>query len=329
VDTAYLTERSTSFKDMRPIVEGADDLGLDGILDLPEAKQVIAAWGSKNDVAALARGGKVASWLVGALKRRGLGWASTRAPAQSTMRLTVIGGSGGYPGHGRPCGGYLVEADGFAILIDPGYGVATALSADDTLTFNAVVVSHAHPDHCADLNSILRAHAWADPPLPPLPLYALAGALDAVLALDRPEVLAGSYALHPIEPGGELTIGPFQVLTAMLPHPRPNVGFRISAAGRSLVFTGDCGPSDELIGLAAGADVLLAEASYAETVPAEIIGALSSALDVGGEARTAGVQRLILTHLMPRTNEAEAIAAAASSFAGPISVARPGLVVEV
>jgi hypothetical protein len=57
---------------LRPIVEGSDDLGLDEILDLPEAKQAIAAWGVKNDVAALARGGKVASWLVGALRRRGL-----------------------------------------------------------------------------------------------------------------------------------------------------------------------------------------------------------------------------------------------------------------
>jgi hypothetical protein len=57
---------------LRPIVDGADDFGLDEILDLPEAKQVIAAWGVKNEVAALARGGKVASWLVGALRRRGL-----------------------------------------------------------------------------------------------------------------------------------------------------------------------------------------------------------------------------------------------------------------
>lgn len=60
-------------KDLRPIVEGGTDLGLDAILDMPEAKQAIAAWAVKNDVAALARGGKVASWLVGALRRRGLG----------------------------------------------------------------------------------------------------------------------------------------------------------------------------------------------------------------------------------------------------------------
>ena len=57
---------------LRPIVEGADDLSLDEILELPEAKQAIAAWGVENDVAALAHGGKVASWLVGALRRRGL-----------------------------------------------------------------------------------------------------------------------------------------------------------------------------------------------------------------------------------------------------------------
>jgi ribonuclease BN (tRNA processing enzyme) len=245
------------------------------------------------------------------------------------MRLTVIGGSGGYPGHGRPCSGYLVEADGFAILIDPGYGVATALSADNTLSFNAVVVSHAHPDHCADLNPILRAHAWADPPRPPLSLYALPGALDAVLALDRPEVLAGSYALHELTDGGELSIGPFQIRTAALPHPRPNLGFRISAGGRSLVYTGDCGPSEQLVGLADGVDLLLAEASYANAVQEELVGALSSAADVGRQAAAARAHRLMLTHLMPRTDEAEAIAAAAGSFTGPISVARPGVVVDV
>ena len=244
------------------------------------------------------------------------------------MRLTVIGGSGGYPGRGRPCSGYLVQADGFALLIDPGYGVATALSIGDGLTFDAALVSHAHPDHCADLNPILRARAWADRPLPPLPIHALSGALDAVLALDHPEVLAGSYVLHDLEPGGELSIGPFQVLTAPLPHPRPNLGFRISVGGRSLVYTGDCGPSDELVHLADGADLLLAEASYASTVPPETLGSLSSAADVGREAAACGVQRLVLTHLMPKTDEADAVAAAARYYDSPIAVARPGLVVE-
>ncbi len=216
-----------------------------------------------------------------------------------------------------------------ALLIDPGYGVATALSVEDGRNIDAVFVSHAHPDHCADLNPILRARVWADDPVPPLPIYALPGALDAVLALDRPELLAGSYVLHDLEPGGELSIGPFQVRSALLPHPRPNVGFHISVGRRALVYTGDCGPSDGLIHLAGGADLLLAEASYAETVPPEVVGSLSSAADVGREAAVAGVKRLVLTHLIPTTSDADAVAAAARSFAGPISVASPGLVFEV
>ena len=245
------------------------------------------------------------------------------------MKLTVIGGTGGYPGRGEPCSGYLVEADGFVILIDPGYGAAMALTTVDAPAFDAVLVSHGHPDHCADLNPILRARAWADDPPPPLPVYAPTGALDAVLALDRAEVVAGSFTLHELEPRAQLAIGPFGVRCHLLPHPRPNLGFRMSVDGRSLVYTGDCGPSDELVELAAGADLLLAEASYAETVPAEIVGALSSAADVGREAAAAGVRQLVLTHLMPRTDGSDATRAAARAFTGPIGVARPGLRIEI
>jgi ribonuclease BN (tRNA processing enzyme) len=222
-----------------------------------------------------------------------------------------------------------VEAEGFALLIDPGYGVATALTTGAWPAFDAVIVSHAHPDHCADLNPILRARAWADPPLPPLPVYSQRGALDAVLALDRPELLAGSHVIEELEPGAELDIGPFQVRTATLPHPRPNLGFRISADGRSLVYTGDCGPSVDLVRLANGADLLLAEASYARDVPPDIVGALSSAADVGREAAAAGVKHLVLTHLMPKTDEPDALAEAARSYSGPVAVVRPGLVIEV
>ena len=251
------------------------------------------------------------------------------APYPARVRLSVIGGSGGIPGDGRPCSGYVVSASGFGLLIDPGYGVATALSGAKAPSFDAVLVTHAHPDHCADLNPLLRAVAWADPPRDPLVVYALPGALDAVLALDRPQLLAGSYRLEAFEAGDMLWIGPFTIETALLPHPRPNAGLRLAADGATLVYTGDCGPSDELVHLARRADALLAEASYAAAVPDELLGALSSATDAGRQAAAAGVGRLVLTHLMPATDPDAAMAAARSSFAGPIDVARPGFAVEL
>jgi ribonuclease BN (tRNA processing enzyme) len=241
------------------------------------------------------------------------------------MRLTVIGGCGAYPGDGQPCSGYLVEHDGFTLLVDPGYGVATALSRPDAPRFDAVLVSHGHPDHCADLNPLLRARVMAEPPAGPLPVHALPRSLDAVLALDRPEWLEGAIALRQFAAGDGLRIGPFEVASALLPHPRPNAGFRIVAGRASLAYTGDCGPSAAVVALAAGADVLLAEASYVDAVPEDLVGSLSSAVDAGRQAAEAAVNRLVLTHLIPGTDPSRAIDAAAGRFPGPIDVARPGL----
>ena len=245
------------------------------------------------------------------------------------MRLTVIGGCGAYPGGGQPCSGYVVEHDGFAVLIDPGYGVATALSVPGAPRFDAVLVSHGHPDHCADVNPLLRERALAEPSAGPLPVHALPGALDAVLALDRPEWLEGALELHAFDAGARLAIGPFRVATALLPHPRPNAGFRIEAGGVALAYSGDCGPSDDLVRLARAAELLLAEASYADALPEGLIGSLSTADDAGRQAAEAGVSRLVLTHLMPGTDASRAASAAAARFPGPIDVARPGLSIEI
>jgi ribonuclease BN (tRNA processing enzyme) len=100
------------------------------------------------------------------------------------VRLTVLNGCGVWPEAGRACGGYLVEYEGFRLLIDPGHATVPRLlqsvAADE---IDAVFVSHGHPDHCADLNPLLRARALRDDPAAPLPTHAPAGALDAVLAL--------------------------------------------------------------------------------------------------------------------------------------------------
>jgi ribonuclease BN (tRNA processing enzyme) len=63
----------------------------------------------------------------------------------------------------------------------------------------------------------------------------------------------------------------------LLPHWLPNVGVRLTAAGRVLAYTGDTGPSDEVVKLARDADLLLAEATYLEPVPEDARPYMSSA----------------------------------------------------
>jgi ribonuclease BN (tRNA processing enzyme) len=245
-------------------------------------------------------------------------------------RLTVLGGCGAWPQAGDACSGFLLECEGYRLVIDLGYATVPRLlqhiGPDEV---DAVYVSHGHPDHCADLNPLLRARMLRDDPADPLPLYAPRGALDKVLALDRPGMLDAGYRLHEFTPGDRLDIGPFTAETRLLPHYVPNAGVRLAAAGRVVTYTGDCGPHPDVPRLADGADLFIAEASHATQVPADNLGHLSSARDAGAQATQAGARHLLLTHLMYDTAPDEALAAAAKSYQGPITLATPGLVVDL
>lgn len=256
------------------------------------------------------------------------------------MRLTVLGGCGAWPEAGQACSGFLVEQDGFRLVVNLGYATVPRLLellAPDQV--DAVYISHGHPDHCADLNPLLRARALGgaagselalrEDPLPALPVYAPPGALDAVLALDRPGMLADAYTLHEFTAGASLEIGPFAAETRLLPHWLPNAGLRLAGGGRVLAYTGDSGPAAEIADLARGADLLVAEASYVDQVPEDSRWHLSSARHCGQQAARASAGRLMLTHLLPGTDHQAARAAAGAGYDGEVSVAVAGLALDL
>ena len=190
------------------------------------------------------------------------------------MRLTVLGGSGAWPAAGGACSGSLVEQDGFRLLVDPGYAtVPRLLGVLPAADIDAVLVTHGHPDHCADLNPLLRARVLGGG-APVLPVHALPGALDAVLALDAPPMLDGAYELHDL--AATTQIGPFAVRSARLPHFVPSLGVRLTAGGAALAYSGDAAADDALVELARDADVLLAEAAFVDTATKWLAMALSS-----------------------------------------------------
>lgn len=245
------------------------------------------------------------------------------------MRLTVLGACGAFPAVGDACSGYLVEADGFRLLMDVGYAtMPRLLSSLPASSVDAVVISHGHPDHCADLNPLLRARALRDDPAPSLPVYAPPRALDAVLALDRPGMLASAISLSTFAPGEGFELGPFAVSTFDLPHFTPNAGIRLAAGGRSLAYTGDTGPSPSVVALARDADVFLAEATHPDVVPEDSARYLSSARQAGAYGSAAGVGRLLLTHLWPEDPREPFLAEASASYTGPLSIAESGLVLD-
>lgn len=246
------------------------------------------------------------------------------------MRVRVLGGCGAWPAAGQACSGYLVDHDGFHLLVDPGYAtLPRLLEVVDADVIDAVLVSHGHADHCADLHPLLRARTLGDRDPSPLPIHTLPAAIDGVLALDLPGMLERAHAVHEFAAGERFEVGPFRVETWLLPHSAPNAGIRLTAGGRALAYTGDTGPSPDIEVMARGADVFLAEATFPDEVPSGAAHHLSSARQAGENAARAGVGQLVLTHLWPGSDPSAHARAAGRAYDGPVTVARGGTIVDL
>ena len=89
------------------------------------------------------------------------------------MRLTVVGCSGSFPGPDSAASCYLLEAEGFRLVVEFGNGALGPLQKHIGLfDADAVCLSHLHADHCVDLYSYSIARMYSPAgPQPPIPVY--------------------------------------------------------------------------------------------------------------------------------------------------------------
>jgi ribonuclease BN (tRNA processing enzyme) len=244
------------------------------------------------------------------------------------MRLTVLGCAGSFPAADAACSAYLVEAAGFALMLDFGTGSLSALQRyADLRRVDAILLSHLHCDHMLDACSYVVVRRYApDGPYPTLPVYGPAGVRERlVAAYGSPDEgpLEDVYSFHTIVPG-TFTVGPFTVTTERVNHPVETFGVRLEYGGRALAYSGDTGPCDALVRIAQRADVFLCEASYidGEDNPP---GLHLTGREAGEAAAKAAVGRLLLTHLVSAWGDPMAThGAAKGTFPGPVHLARPG-----
>jgi len=222
---------------------------------------------------------------------------------------------------------FLVRVAGRCLLLDLGPGVLRQLLAAgvtiDRLDY--IFLTHLHPDHTGDLPAFLFASKYAGLPPRQTPCRivgraGLARFLESLRSawgqwiepemVELTEVGPGVVPLPPEEP--------FRVVSAEPEHTPQSLAYRLSAQGRSLVYTGDTDYTPRLVELARGADLLLCECSFPEGQKVE--GHLTPRL-AGRIAREAGVKRLLLTHLYPPADEADVAAQIGEEFGGEALVA--------
>ena len=125
------------------------------------------------------------------------------------MRLTIIGCSGSFPGPDSPASCYLVEAEGFRLLIDLGSGALSALQRYAGLyDIDAICVSHLHADHCLDLCCYSVALTYhPEGPRPKIPVY---GPSQAAVRLGYTNVYApvtGTVSVRAARQGEVVNLG--------------------------------------------------------------------------------------------------------------------------
>jgi ribonuclease BN (tRNA processing enzyme) len=253
------------------------------------------------------------------------------------VRLTVVGCSGSLPGPRSAASCYLVEHDGFALVLDLGSGALGPLQSYlRPADIDAVLLTHLHADHCLDLTGLYVSLRYTPDEqgghrvrATPVPVHGPVGTRARIAsAYDvEPDELADVLEFHEVTPG-TFRLGPFEVTAARAYHPVTAHALRLSAGGRSIVYTGDTAPCAEVDALAVGADVLLAEASFTEEAE-NPQGLHLTAREAGDLARIAGVGQLVVTHVPPWYDPKDAAAEAATAFDGPVAQAFPGMVVEL
>ena len=245
------------------------------------------------------------------------------------MRVTVIGCSGSFPGPDSPSSCYLLEAEGFRLVIDLGNGALGALQRHAPLFgIDAICVSHLHADHCVDVASYWVARQFAPGgPKPSIPVYGPPGTIEQVMPTLGPSAarsMLERFEFRALDPT-TFQIGPFRITADRMNHPVETFGFRVEHGGWRLAYSADTGETDALVRLAQDVDLLLCEASFLDG-PDIRPNLHLTGRQAAEHAARAGVGQLVLTHLVPWNDRERTLSEASGAYPGPLSLAVSGLV---
>lgn len=243
------------------------------------------------------------------------------------MKITVVGYWGAYPEKNEATTGYLLQGEGYNILVDCGSGVLSKVQNYIPLTeIDAVILSHYHGDHFGDINCFQYQVGYTRS------LGKRTNTLDIYghnLSSEFNKLTyAGGTIGKKIDENTILKFGELKVSFKWSSHPVPCLAMRFEENGKVFAYSGDTEWSDNIIEVAKNADVFICECNLFNDQLGKAKGHLTAG-EVGKIAKKSNVKKLVLTHFPHYGDLNQLVKEAQEEFEGEIVRAYSGLVFEL
>ncbi|MFQ5485126.1 MAG: MBL fold metallo-hydrolase [Desulfobacterales bacterium] len=254
------------------------------------------------------------------------------------ISVTILGSGTCVPSLKRSACSVLMNIGDTKLLFDAGPGTMRRLLESGTTIFDIAFIffSHLHPDHTGELVPFLFATKYPNEHQRKIPLHILSGKGFSTMHKGLKSVY-GSW----IEQAPDLlkiteldNKGPdfrefdnFRVDSRPTEHNEESIAFRITGkGGRSVVYSGDTDFNENLVALAADADLFICESAFPDRF--KVKGHLTPSL-AGEIASRANVGKLILTHFYPECDNVNIEKECRKTYNGPLILANDLLKIEL
>ncbi len=219
------------------------------------------------------------------------------------VQVTFLGTGDAFSAAGRCHAAYLVTTPSIRFLLDCGPMTLMALKREKLpVDIDAIVLSHLHGDHFAGIPFFFLEYVYQSPRTRPLIIVGPRGTesrvRDLYAAMYRELALRGlPFPLDFIEvdPGVPLRAEAIAIEPFRVPHQELDIslGYRIGVDGKTILYSGDTGWTEELVKQSQGTDLFICECCYFHM-------RVEFHLDyprLAENRRRLGCRRLVLTHV--------------------------------
>jgi len=227
---------------------------------------------------------------------------------EGLMKLRILGSAGAeFPDFHPPA--FLIDGQ---LLLDAGT-IGSVLSEEEQWKISDILITHSHLDHIRSVPALADTIIMKN-----LKHTVTVHTTAAVISALRDHMFNGviwpdftripsaedpviSYST--VEPYQEYAVKGYKIQAIPVDHSVPAVGYRVTSGSKTLVYTGDTGPTEDIWKYCSGVDALIVEVSFPNNMEslALVSKHLTSSMLIDELAKIAELpKRILITHPKPQ-----------------------------